>query len=66
MNEEGKRILDSLCKAVDGPNGRQAGHTRSYYRNESPLPSSTISVIASYIDERVLKEISILCPGIHF
>ena len=23
MNEEGKRILDSLCKAVDGPNGRQ-------------------------------------------
>ena len=29
MNEEGKRILDSLCKAVDGPNGRQAGRTRS-------------------------------------
>ena len=28
MNEEGKRILDSLYKAVDGPNGRQAGHTR--------------------------------------
>ena len=28
-----------------------------YYRNESPLPSSAISVIASYIDERVLKEI---------
>ena len=28
MNEEGKRILDSLCKAVDGPNGRQAGYTR--------------------------------------
>ena len=32
------------------------------YRNESPLPSSAISIIASYIDERVLKEISILCP----
>ena len=28
MNEEGKRILDSLCKAVDGPNRRQAGRTR--------------------------------------
>ena len=25
MNEEGKRILDSLCKAVDGPNRRPAG-----------------------------------------
>ena len=34
----------------------------TYCRNESPLPSSAISVIASYIDERVLKEISILCP----
>ena len=33
----------------------------TYYRNESPLPSSAISVIASCIDERVLKEISILC-----
>ena len=32
-----------------------------YYRNESLLPSSAIPVIASYIDERVLKEISILC-----
>ena len=32
-----------------------------YYRNESPLPSSAISIIASYIDERILKEISILC-----
>ena len=28
MNEEGKRILDSLCKAVDGPNRRQTGRTR--------------------------------------
>ena len=28
MNEEDKRILDSLYKAIDGPNGRQAGHTR--------------------------------------
>ena len=28
MNEEGARILDSLNKAVDGPNGRQAGRTR--------------------------------------
>ena len=28
MNEEGKRIVDSLWKAVDGPNGRQAGRTR--------------------------------------
>ena len=34
----------------------------AYYRNESPLPSSAISIIASYIDERILKEISILCP----
>ena len=33
-----------------------------YYRNESSLPSNAISVIASCIDERVLKEISILCP----
>ena len=37
-----------------------------YYRNESPLPSNAMSVIASYIDERGLKEISMLCPGIHF
>ena len=28
MNEEGQRILDSLCKAIDGPNGRQPGRTR--------------------------------------
>ena len=28
INEEGKRILDSLYKAVDGPNGRQAVRTR--------------------------------------
>ena len=33
----------------------------AYYRNEFPLPSSAISIIASSIDERVLKEISILC-----
>ena len=32
-----------------------------YYRNESPLPSSAIPIIASYIDERILKKISILC-----
>ena len=28
MNEEDKRILDSLYKAIDDPNGRQAGRTR--------------------------------------
>ena len=27
MNEEDKRILDSLCKAVDDPNRRQIGRT---------------------------------------
>ena len=27
------------------------------YRNESLLPSSAISIITSYIDERILKEI---------
>ena len=55
MNEEDKRILDSLSKAIDGPNGRQAGYTRY---NEMHI----IGIIASYIDERVLKEISILYP----
>ena len=61
MNEEGQRILDSLCKAVDGPNGRSDVRDICY-RNESLLPSSAIASIASYIDERILKEISILCP----
>ena len=32
------------------------------YRNEFPLPSSAMVVIAVYIDEWVLKEISIRCP----
>ena len=34
----------------------------AYYQNESPLPSSAISVMASWIDERALNEISILYP----
>ena len=38
----------------------QPGVCDTYYRNESPLPSSAIPVIAS-IDGRILKTISILC-----
>ena len=31
----------------------------SYYKNESLLPSGVMPSIASYIDERLLREISI-------
>ena len=46
------------------------------YKNKSLLPSSDISIIISYMDEWILKDISILClwdsiliespPGIFF
>ena len=60
MNENGKKIRCIrwlMARMEIQPDAREAR-----YRHESPLPSSAVSVIASDINERVLKEISISLP----
>ena len=67
MNEEGKRILDSLWKGVDGPSGSQAGRTRYMLQERISIALQRyISHCLMYRRAGSQRNLHSLPPGIHF